>query len=120
MSRPAAVLLYWSPRVLGIAYAIFLSTFALDVFREMHGPQQTGLALGIHLIPTMVIVAMLAVGWRWEWIGGGLFALAAAAYAWRVLPGHVDWAAGIAGPLLLIAALFLVNGAARARVRAAL
>ncbi len=120
MSHFSARLLYWSPRVLGVAYAIFLSIFALDVYSETHGLLQTGLALMLHLIPTMVVLVILIVGWRWEWIGEVLFALAAAAYMWRVLPRHVDWAAGIAGPPLLITALFLVSWSERARVRAAL
>ena len=37
MSRVAARLLYWSPGTFSIAFAIFLSLFALDVFNEVHG-----------------------------------------------------------------------------------
>lgn len=63
MSQFSARLLYWSPRVLGIAYVIFISIFALDVFGEAHGLLQTGLALAVHLIPSMVTVAILIVAW---------------------------------------------------------
>ena len=32
MNRANSRRLYWAPRVLGIAYALFISVFALDVF----------------------------------------------------------------------------------------
>src|ERR1039458_1105158 len=112
MSRVTARLLYWSPRILSIAFAIFLSLFALDVFNEIHGFWQTVLAFSIHLIPAMVIVAVLIVAWRWEWIGTGLFSLAAVYYAVHMLSRNMkNWPAvmGISLPLLLIAATFLAG-----------
>jgi hypothetical protein len=120
MSHSAARLLYWSPRILSIAFALFLGLFALDVFNEGHNFWRTGLALAIHLIPSAIVVAVLIAAWRWEWIGAGLYLLAATYYTWSVLPSHPDWALAIAGPLLLIAALFLVNSIERAKLRAAL
>jgi hypothetical protein len=88
MSRVTARLLYWSPRILSIAFAIFLSLFALDVFNEVHGFWRIVLAFSIHLIPALVIVAALIVAWRWEWIGTGLFALLAVYYAVHVVQEH--------------------------------
>lgn len=41
MSRITARLLYRSPRILSIAFAIFLSLFAFDVFSEVHGCWRT-------------------------------------------------------------------------------
>jgi lysylphosphatidylglycerol synthetase-like protein (DUF2156 family) len=110
MSHVHARLLYWSPRVLSIAFAIFLSLFALDVFNEVHGFWRTVLAFSIHLIPAMIIVAMLIAAWRWEWIGSGLFALVAVYYAVHMLARNMkNWPAviGISVPLLVIAAMFL-------------
>lgn len=120
MHHSAARLLYWTPRILAIAYTGFICIFALDVFSENHGSWPAVLAFTIHLIPAMVVVAMLLVAWRWEWIGAALFSFAAAAYAWMVLPRHLDWAAGIAGPLLVIGALFLVNWLQRSKLHAPL
>ena len=37
MSRSAARLLYWSPRILTIAFGIFISLFALEAFNQFHG-----------------------------------------------------------------------------------
>jgi hypothetical protein len=120
MSHPAAQLLYWSPRILAIAFAVFLSIFALDVFNETHGFWTMLLAVLVHLIPAALIVAALIAAWRWEWIGAGLFALLAAFYAWQVVPRHISWLVTIDVPLLLIAALFLANWIERAKLRAAL
>jgi zinc transporter ZupT len=111
------LLLFWSPRILSIGFAVFVSLFALDVFQEAHGFRQTALALSIHLIPTAIIVAVLLVAWRWEWVGAVLYAAAAGCYMWRVLPAHPSWALVIAGPLLVVAALFLANWIWRPELR---
>jgi hypothetical protein len=44
--------LFWARRLLCIAYIVFLSLFALDVFRELHGFRQTTAGLLIHLVPS--------------------------------------------------------------------
>ena len=61
--------LFWTPRVLCIAFTAFLSLFALDVFSEGSGFWGTAAALAIHLIPTAIMVVVLVLAWRWEWIG---------------------------------------------------
>ena len=53
-------LLFWSPRVLGILIAIFVSLFALDVFAEGSSSWEIVVALAMHLIPTFVILIALA------------------------------------------------------------
>lgn len=73
-------LLYWSPRVLTILFVVFLSLFALDVFKEGYGFWKTVLALAIHPVPAFIVVAVLLLTWRWEWVGAVLFATAAALY----------------------------------------
>ena len=57
-------LLYWAPRALSIAFILFLSLFALDVFSEGYGFWQTLLALAIHLIPSMVLTVGVLLAWR--------------------------------------------------------
>jgi len=107
--------LYWTPRVLCIAFAIFLSMFALDVFSEGYSFWQTLVALMIHLVPTAIIVVVLALAWRWEWVGAVLFAAAGMTYLIQAR-GHPDWVMTISGPLFLIAALFLANWLMRAQL----
>ena len=122
MSRSAARLLYWSPRVLAIAFAIFLSLFALDVFKEFHGLWRLALAFAIHLVPALIVVAVLVAAWKWEWIGAVVFALLAAWYSWTAVHRHfLSWPIflGIPLPLLVIAGLFLANWMERAKLRTA-
>lgn len=91
--------------------------FALDTFDEGHGLWQTALALSIHLVPSLLVVAVLVVAWRWEWVGALLYAMLATAYTVRVLPAHISWALTIALPMLVIAALFLMNWLKRSDLR---
>jgi hypothetical protein len=102
-------LMFWAPRAICMAFAIFLSMFALDVFGEGYSFWKTLSALLVHLLPVYIVLVVLAMAWRWEWIGAAGFAGLAMWYAkgnWR---RHPDWIAIIAGPLLVIAALFLFN-----------
>jgi hypothetical protein len=113
--------LFWSPRVLAIAFIAFLSLFALDVFSEGLGFWRTILALGIHLIPCFVLTAALILAWRWEWVGAALYGAAGVLYivtvSGRRLPLAVkaNWLLVVAGPALAVAALFLANWLKRGR-----
>lgn len=108
MPRPVERILYWSPRVLSLAFVGFLSLFALDVFCEARPFWQTLLALGIHLIPSAVLLGVIALAWRWEWIGTLLFAAAGVAY-WAAAARHPSWVLVISGPMFLVALLYLLN-----------
>jgi hypothetical protein len=102
--------LFWTPRILCLVFAVFISLFALDVFGEGYGFWNTILAFLIHLIPTGIILVVLAISWRWEWVGGILFIALGAAYivsTWN----KVHWSAHLvlSGSLFLIGVLFLIN-----------
>jgi hypothetical protein len=110
MKKPVAGLLYWTPRVLGVLFALFVSVFAFDVFGEGYTFWQTLLALLMHLLPTALILVVLLIAWRWEWAGGVLFTLLGALYlvmSW----GRFHWSAYvvISGPLFVTAILFAMN-----------
>jgi hypothetical protein len=119
MSRIKARLLFWSPRLLCIAFAALLSLFVLDVFSQRYGFWQSAEAFAIHLIPALIVVAVLVVAWWWQWIGALLFTVAGILYAVRVLPKHPGWVVTVAMPLWLIAALFLAEWLNRTKVRSA-
>lgn len=111
MNETGKKVLFWSPRVLGILFAIFISLFALDVFMEGYGFWETLVALFMHLIPTVIFLIVLAIAWRWERIGGILFILLGVLYIglfWGPdqLPGYLM----ISGPLFLLGILFLLDG----------
>jgi hypothetical protein len=100
-------LLYWSPRVLGVFFALFLNVFALDVFVKGRSLWLVLMAFLLHSIPTFAVFVILILAWRWEWVGG-LFILLAAGY---VLEAKHDIGAilAISGPLLLAGVLFIVG-----------
>jgi hypothetical protein len=64
---------YWAPRMLGLAAIAFISMFALDSF-EAGRPLTTQLLLfAQHLIPSFILLALLALAWKWEKVGGIAF-----------------------------------------------
>lgn len=117
MTNSARRLLFWSPRVLAIAFALFVSLFALDVLGEGGGFRHTTVALAMHLIPAALVVIALALAWRWEWVGGALFIALGLSYT-RMNLNHPDWILVIAGPLFLVGGLFLAGWFTRTEVRA--
>jgi hypothetical protein len=124
MNRSLKQLLYWTPRVLGILYAAFISMFALDVFSEACGFWPTTIALLMHLIPTAIILIVLAISWRWEWVGALLFTAVGLAYTFKTLQHphlapmiKLNWILFIAGPLFLIGGLFFINWLCRKHPR---
>lgn len=117
MKRPVKKILFWSPRVLGILIAVFVSLFALDVFGEGYSTVETIVALAMHLIPTLVILIVLGIAWRWEWIGGFLFVALGVLYItlfWE--PSNLPAYLVISGPLFLTGILFLLDGCYRSAI----
>lgn len=101
--------LFWTPRVICILFAAFISIFALDVFEEYSGWRLLG-ALAMHLIPTGLVLAILAFAWKWEWVGSLACAGLGAFYLYWSW-GRFGWQAPlfIAGPLFVLALLFGVG-----------
>lgn len=100
MTSPVRKLLLWSPRILGILVALFLSVFALDAIGQGFP------ALLLHAAPALLLLVVVAVSWRWEWVGGSVFIVLA------VLEGVLAWARGawilvMCVPLLAVGVLFL-------------
>ena len=65
MTEVSKKVLYWAPRVSCIAFALFLSLFAMDVFGEGLGFWRTLFALFLHLIPTLTRLHLLDSLSRW-------------------------------------------------------
>ena len=73
IKQPWKRILFWTPRVLSILFALFVSLFALDVFGVGYSFWETVLALLIHLVPVYILLIGLAIAWRWEWVGALIF-----------------------------------------------
>jgi hypothetical protein len=108
MKKPVKFLLFWTPRILCILFAVFLSLFAGDVFDMHQGFWKTILGLLIHLIPAGIVLLALVVSWRREWVGAILFNAMGIYYLVTNFK-HPNAIMVIAGPLFLIGVLFLLN-----------
>ena len=105
MNKTTMQVLFWIPRLLCILFAMFLSMFALDVFKESQGLGETIPALLIHLIPTYIVIIALVIAWRWEGVGAIMF-IALALYHLITSRGE-GWI--ISAPLFIVGLLFLLN-----------
>lgn len=64
---------HWLPRIICIIAILFISLFAADAFApELSIWQQLGDFI-MHLIPSFILLALLIVAWKWEYIGGIIF-----------------------------------------------
>jgi hypothetical protein len=110
MQELSRKILFLTPRVLGILFILFLGLFSLDVFEEGYGFWGTILAFLIHNIPAFVLLIVLILSWRWEWMGGVIFIGMGAfyiIYMWGKFP-FVAYLT-ISGPAFLIGLLFWIN-----------
>ena len=112
--------LTWAPRILTLLFAAFISIFAADAIPEWHGLWDALLRVALHLIPTAVVLVILAISWRREWVGAILFTALGALYS-IAFWGRFHWSAyaAISGPLVLIGLLFLSSWWCRSKRRAA-
>lgn len=68
-------LIHWLPRIICILAILVISMFAFDAFNpEKTIWQQIGDFL-IHLIPSFVLIIILIIAWKREFIGGIIFTL---------------------------------------------
>jgi hypothetical protein len=109
MNKTLKQILFWTPRVAGILFILFLSLFALDIFELQLGFWGTILGLFMHLIPSILLTIALILAWKWEWVGAVLFIGWAIWYV-TMMRGF-DWIAYvlIAGLPALIGLLFLAG-----------
>ena len=108
--------LFWTPRIAGILFILFISLFALDIFDMKLGFWGTIVGLFMHLIPSILLTIVIA--WKWEWFGALLFIGWALWYV-AFMRGF-PWVAYvlIAGLPALIGLLFLVDWIWREQIRA--
>jgi len=112
MIAVSARLVFWAARLGGLAMAAFLALFALDAVNGQSWTQ-TITDMAIHLLPSLLVLALVALSWKFDWVGAiGFFALAFL-YA-AMVRGRLDWIAVISTPLLLVGLLFCASWRARA------
>ncbi len=100
--------LIWIPRVLVMAFILFLSLFALDVFSGEASFLRKISGFFVHLIPSFVLVAVLVFSWKKSLIGGLFFISLGIASVfffktYRLLPSFLL----ISIPPVVVGALFI-------------
>ena len=73
MNKTLKQTLFWTPRVAGILFVLFISIFAFDVFDMQLGFWGTLFALFIHLLPSILLAIAIIIAWKREWFGAVLF-----------------------------------------------
>ena len=118
MKRRVSKFVYWTPRILGIIFILFLAMFSLDIFDMKLGFWETILGLFMHNIPVFILLIVLLISWKHEIVGGVIFTLAGTLYVVIILMNTlrnsfewymVSYSLIIAGPAFLIGILFIVN-----------
>jgi len=113
--------LFWTPRIAGILFALFISLFALDVFEEGLGFWKTLLALFAHLLPSILLAIAIVIAWKREWVGALLFIGWAIWYLAFFLDRNFPWItyAIVAGLPATIGFVFLADWVWRRQIRGA-
>ncbi len=127
MKSPLA-LFHWIPRILCILAILFISMFALDSFAPGQPVWQQIIGFLIHLIPSLILSAILIVAWKWEFTGGLIFILIGIIcipfiYSHNYSMNHSIWlSAGIVMiinfPFVLVGLLFLISHRMKKRLKA--
>ncbi|HEX2997531.1 MAG TPA: hypothetical protein VHP14_22100 [Anaerolineales bacterium] len=117
MNKLVKQILFWTPRVAGILFVLFISLFALDIFDMQLGFWGTVVGLFMHLIPSILLTIAIVIAWKREWFGAALFIGWAIFY---VASTHgFEWFVYllIAGLPALIGLLFLAGWIWRRQIR---
>jgi hypothetical protein len=117
MSRSLRAAFFWTPRVGGILFILFLSMFALDILGQGYSVWQTIVGLTVHLLPSIVLTVALILAWRREWIGALWFAGWAIFYVVTMRGFPLTVYLIIAGIPSMIAILFLCGWIYRNEIR---
>lgn len=112
-------ILHWAPRIICILAILFVSMFAGDAIEEGRTLWQNAGALFMHLIPTMILLSVLVVAWRYELIGGIVLTVLGLAFIGIVFAMNFDRlhsagkslgiAAIICLPFVIAGILFIVS-----------
>jgi len=108
-------LLFWTPRILGIIFVLFLMMFSLDVFQPGLTTWQIVIGLFMHNIPALFLLIILIISWKHEMVGGIVFILVGLLYVLMLVMNSklewymLSWSVTIAGPAFLTGILFIIS-----------
>jgi hypothetical protein len=111
--KPGRDLLFWTPRVLILGAAVFVGGFVID--NVFHGRSDFWPALPIllgALMPSYLMLLLLVISWRKDWLGGTLCIVGAVLFNFLYGPpgrSIVSFNLLISAPFLFLAMLFLLS-----------
>lgn len=71
--KASVIALHWLPRIICMLGIYFISKYAINSMESYLTVWQQILTLMFHLIPCVLLGALLVIAWKWELIGGILF-----------------------------------------------
>jgi len=112
-------ILYWAPRIICILAIVFVSLFSLDAFDPKLTLREQIVGFFIHTIPSFILIGLLLLAWKYEYIGGIILVLTGVIFSIIVFRlnykmNHSVWLSlGIIGlitfPFILAGGLFILN-----------
>ncbi len=99
--------LYWSPRIFGIIFILFISVFALDVFAEYSG-LELAVAFIMHMVPSFVLITALVIAWKFELAGAFIFLVLGILSAFFFNVDIISFLI-VSLPALVVSALFFIK-----------
>lgn len=102
-------IIYWLPRSISLGFVLFISIFALDVFSDYSG-YAILLPLFIHLIPSLFLLTVTLIAWKYELVGAIFYLGFAVLYVWDVgLTRPLSWYLAIVLPAFVVSLLYLIS-----------
>ena len=111
--------LFWLPRILSMVFISFLTMFSLDVFEPGLSFREILLGLIMHNIPSIIMILVLVIAWKWDLVGAISYFAVALIYlglvTFNVINAElkwylaISWSMTIAGPAALIGVLYLIG-----------
>ncbi len=118
MEKPKKAL-YWAPRIICILAILFVSLFALDAFDSSFSIWQQIGGFLIHLVPSFILLGLLILAWKYEYIGGIILVLIGLVFSVVVFRmnykmNHSLWMSigvisAITLPFVISGILFIIN-----------
>ncbi len=119
MNKTLTQILFWTPRIAGILFILFISMFAFDIFEMQLGFWGTIVGLFMHLLPSILLTIAVVIAWKREWFGALLFIGWAIWYVVVFSARGFDWFVYVlsAGLPALIGLIFLAGWIWRKQIR---